>query len=120
MLALTTNVATPLLLDCKPNLQPSPFFTVDMYKQIVFQASYQISILFVLYFRGNRIFGYRPDPFDGSVGLHHKAVLMTLIFNSFVFMQICNSINARCIDHKKNVFKEFLKEQVLLDQYQYW
>jgi Ca2+-transporting ATPase len=113
-LALATDAATPSLLNRKPNPQSSPLFTVDMYKQIVFQASYQVSMIFILHFLGNKIFGYRPDPFDESVGLHHEAVLTTLIFNSFVFAQICNSVNARRIDRKKNVFKGILKNKYFL------
>lgn len=113
-LALATDAATPALLKRKPNPSSAPLFTVDMYKQIVGQAAYQISIIFIFHFLGNRIFGYRPDPFDESVQLHNKAVLKTMIFNSFVFAQIFNSINARRIDRKKNVFKGMLKNKYFL------
>ena len=113
-LALATDAATPALLNRKPNPQSAPLFTADMYKQIVGQAAYQISIIFIWHFLGMRIFAYKPDPNDESVHLHHEAVLNTMIFNAFVFAQIFNSINARRIDRKKNVFKGILKNRYFL------
>lgn len=108
-LALATDPASPHLLDRKPERKEAPLFSVDMYKQILGQSTYQTIMILVLHFAGNAIFGYKPDPNDESVQIHNTNVLNTLVFNSFVFAQIFNSINSRRIDNKFNIFEGILQ-----------
>ena len=108
-LALATDPATPALLDRKPDKKTAPLFTVDMFKQIFGQSTYQTIIVLVFHFLGDMIFDFHDDPNDESVGIDNDTKRSTLVFNAFVFAQIFNSINSRRIDNKKNVFEGILK-----------
>lgn len=75
-LALATDPPAHSILDRKPDPKSAPLITVNMWKMIVGQAIYQLVITFVLNFGG--ILNYDDD--------HMK----TLVFNTFVWMQIFN------------------------------
>ncbi|KAI0310974.1 hypothetical protein OF83DRAFT_1153050, partial [Amylostereum chailletii] len=98
-LALATDPASPALLERKPDTKWAPLFSVDMIKQIIGQSMYQTTIIIIFYFLGDRALG--QDGYDRTV--------QTLVFNIFVFCQIFNSINARRLDRKLNVFEGILK-----------
>ena len=83
-LALATDPATPMLLNRKPDKPNSPLITVDMIKMIIVQALYQIAVCLVLHFAGLAILGESDD-------LSSETELQTLVFNCFVFCQICRS-----------------------------
>ena len=102
------------LLERKPDRKTAPLFSVDMYKQIIGQATYQIIFTLVFHFAGNAIFGYKPDPTNDSVQIHNTDVLNTLVFNAFVFANIFNSINCRRIDNKLNVFEGIFRNYYFL------
>ena len=103
-LALATDPATPALLDRKPDKKMDPLFTVNMIKQILGQAVYQIIVILIFHFLGSRILGF--DHFDDYTLQKHRAgIVQTLVFNAFVFAQIFNSFNCRRLDRKLNVFE---------------
>lgn len=77
--AISTDPPDRLTMDRKPEPKPAPLVTAYMWKMILGQAIYQISITLILYFAGKHIFH--------SIGVDQ---LSTLIFNTFVFMQIFN------------------------------
>ena len=97
-LALATDPASEALLDRKPDKKYAPLFSVDMYKQILFQSTYQISVTLVFHYLGDIILG-SPGP----------RVVQTLVFNTFVFAQIFNSFNCRRLDKKLNIFEGISK-----------
>lgn len=78
-----------------------------MYRNIFGQAIYQIAVLLTLLFAGQSIFNLEYDEnvsgFYNTVNgeqnlddpLVNKITLYTIIFHSFVFMQIFNEINSR-------------------------
>ena len=101
-LALATDPASPVLLDRKPDKLMAPLFTVDMYKQIFLQSTYQIVITLVFHFFGLQIL----DLEDTST---NDTVVQTVVFNIFVFAQISNSLNSRRLDRKLNIFDGILK-----------
>ncbi|RDX57115.1 calcium-translocating P-type ATPase [Lentinus brumalis] len=101
-LALATDPATPALLDRKPDRKTSPLFTVDMYKQIIGQSTYQTIITLIFHFLGLRILGL-------SASDKNDTVVQTLVFNIFVFAQIFNSINSRRLDNHLNIFEGITK-----------
>ncbi|EJU04832.1 calcium-translocating P-type ATPase [Dacryopinax primogenitus] len=105
-LALATDPATPALLDRKPDRKTAPLFSVEMSKMIAGQAVYQTFIVLFFHFAGNGIFGYNST--DQSIQRAQQAELDTLVFNSFVFAQIFNSINCRRLDNKLNIFEGLL------------
>ena len=81
-LALATDPPAPSILDRKPDPKSAPLITVNMWKMIIGQAIYQLVVTFVLFFAGASILSYQSD--------HEKAQLSTLVFNTFVWMQIFN------------------------------
>ena len=52
-LALATDPATHSLLDRKPDRKTAPLFSVDMYKQILGQSTYQTIITLIFHFLGS-------------------------------------------------------------------
>lgn len=101
-LALATDPASESLLDRKPDTRGTRLFTADMIKMIIGQSIYQIAIILIFHFLGHSILGF--DHSDKSDG-----VVMTFVFNVFVFAQIFNSINCRRLDNKLNIFEGITK-----------
>ncbi|KAI0173172.1 plasma membrane calcium-transporting ATPase [Hypoxylon sp. FL1284] len=98
-LALATDPPAESVLDRKPQPKSAPLITVNMWKMIVGQAVYQLAVTFVLYFAGNAILGY--DAADAT----QQTQLNTIVFNTFVWMQIFNELNNRRLDNRLNVFE---------------
>ncbi|KAJ9644673.1 plasma membrane calcium [Coniosporium apollinis] len=96
-LALATDPPTPSLLNRKPDPKSAPLITLNMWKMIIGQAIYQLVITFILHFAGARILSYdTPEELEQ---------MDTLVFNTFVWMQIFNQINNRRLDNKYNIFE---------------
>jgi Ca2+-transporting ATPase len=108
-LALATDPATEALLDRKPDKKTDPLFSVNMYKQILFQSTYQIAITLIFHFVGKQILGLELHPSDPKVGKKNDLIVQTLVFNAFVFAQIFNSVNCRRLDNKLNIFEGITK-----------
>lgn len=99
-----------------------------MYRNIFGQAIYQIAVLLTLLFAGQSIFDLEYDEslsgfyYTNSSGeieldrpIENKITLYTIIFHSFVFMQIFNEINSRKLgDRDFNVFKGFFNNGLFL------
>jgi P-type Ca2+ transporter type 2C len=103
-LALATDPASESLLDRNPDKKTAPLFSVEMYKQILFQSTYQITITLIFHFLGNRILGFHTSS-DSTVNTKNDSIVQTLVFNAFVFAQIFNSVNCRRLDNKLNIFE---------------
>jgi Ca2+-transporting ATPase len=97
-LALATDPPTPEILNRKPAGKKAPLITMNMWKMIIGQAIFQLTITFILYFAGEQILGY-------DTSTHTKKLeLNTMVFNTFVWMQIFNEFNNRRLDNKLNIF----------------
>jgi Ca2+-transporting ATPase len=94
-LALATDAPTNKILQRPPEPKSAPLITINMWKMITGQAVYQLIVTFVLYFAGNKIFG------SGTT----QKELDTMVFNTFVWMQIFNELNNRRLDNKFNIFE---------------
>jgi Ca2+ transporting ATPase len=84
--------------------------SVVMAWNIVGQAVYQLVVLNVIMFMGPEIFG-----FENGIGKGHGAEPTehnTLLFNTFVLIQIFNQINARKLHHELNLFKGILSSPI--------
>ncbi|KAG8942038.1 hypothetical protein FRC04_003886 [Tulasnella sp. 424] len=103
-LALATDPASREVLDRKPDRKTAPLFNTAMRMQILGQSMYQTFIILLFHFGGDIIFGYDKSTHTEVQTEQWHAELNTLVFNAFVFCQIFNSINARRIDSRKNVF----------------
>ncbi|KAH9025702.1 calcium-translocating P-type ATPase [Lactarius deliciosus] len=111
--ALSTDPASPVLLSRKPEKKTDPLFTVNMTKQILGQAAYQIVIILALHFLGSRVLG--PHHIDDPiVQKHHDEIVQTLVFNALVFAQVSNLFNCRRLDRELNVFEGASKNQYFM------
>ncbi|EGD97840.1 cation-transporting ATPase [Trichophyton tonsurans CBS 112818] len=110
-LALATDAPTEKILDRKPSPKSAPLFTTTMWKMIIGQAIYQLVVTLVLYFAGAKIFGYdlENDPSGLLAGQ-----MDTIVFNTFVWMQIFNEFNNRRLDNKFNIFEGMFKNYFFL------
>jgi Ca2+-transporting ATPase len=81
-LALATDPPQDSVLDRKPERKGSSIISVTMWKMILGQAVYQLLITFLIYFGGVYVL---PGPDSITTGQIH-----TLVFNTFVWMQIFN------------------------------
>jgi Ca2+-transporting ATPase len=99
-LALATDAPTRKILDRPPQPKSEALITINMWKMITGQAIYQLVVTFTLYFAGMSILGYSPD---------RRTELNTIVFNSFVWMQIFNEFNNRRLDNKFNIFENIHK-----------
>ncbi|EFQ35497.1 calcium-translocating P-type ATPase [Colletotrichum graminicola M1.001] len=98
-LALATDPPTDKILDRPPQRKDAPLITINMWKMIIGQAIFQLIITLVLYFAGPEILNYDRSNEDQMLQLD------TLIFNTFVWMQIFNEFNNRRLDNKFNVLE---------------
>ncbi|XP_063792396.1 plasma membrane calcium-transporting ATPase 3 isoform X6 [Pseudophryne corroboree] len=101
-LALATEPPTESLLLRKPYGRNKPLISRTMMKNILGHAAYQLVIIFTLLFAGEIFFDIdsgRNAPLHSPPSEHY-----TIIFNTFVMMQLFNEINARKIHGERNVF----------------
>ncbi|TKY72778.1 Calcium-transporting ATPase 8 [Spatholobus suberectus] len=107
-LALATEPPTDHLMDRSPVGRREPLITNIMWRNLLIQAMYQVSVLLVLNFRGRSILGLSHDKND-----HAIKVKNTLIFNAFVLCQVFNEFNARKPD-EYNIFKGVTKNYLFM------
>jgi Ca2+-transporting ATPase len=101
-LALATDPPAASVLDRRPDPKSASLITLTMWKMIIGQAIYQLVITFILNFAGMSIFS--GTSVFGNSG-HEHAQLRTVVFNSFVWMQIFNQYNCRRLDNHFNIFE---------------
>ncbi|PKU46721.1 plasma membrane calcium-transporting atpase 1 isoform x6 [Limosa lapponica baueri] len=102
-LALATEPPTESLLLRKPYGRNKPLISRTMMKNILGHAFYQLVVVFTLLFAGEKIFDIdsgRNAPLHAPPSEHY-----TIVFNTFVMMQLFNEINARKIHGERNVFE---------------
>ncbi|KAK6161491.1 hypothetical protein DH2020_004872 [Rehmannia glutinosa] len=93
-LALATEKPTKELMEKRPVGRTEPLISNVMWRNLLAQALYQISVLLILQFRGESILGVDQKVND------------TVIFNTFVLCQVFNEFNALL----QVVMVEFLKK----------
>lgn len=98
-LALATDPPTEKILNRKPAPKSAPLITTNMWKMIIGQSIFQLAVTFTLYFAGSSMFGYAKS--DKTL----QKELATIVFNTFVWMQIFNQFNNRRLDNQLNVFE---------------
>ena len=123
-LALATEPPTEDILDHPPYKRTERIVTSVMWRNIFGQAIFQITVLLVLLFGGSTLFGYTYeasvpfyliDPINCTFTATEKTEHYTLIFNTFVFLQVFNEINARKLGPKEyNIFHGFFNNLLFL------
>uniref|UniRef100_A0A8C7MVX6 Calcium-transporting ATPase n=1 Tax=Oncorhynchus kisutch TaxID=8019 RepID=A0A8C7MVX6_ONCKI len=109
-LALATEPPTESLLLRKPYGRNKPLISRTMMKNILGHAVYQLTVIFTLLFTGEQIFDIdsgRYAPLHAPPSEHY-----TIVFNTFVMMQLFNEINARKIHGERNVFDGIFKNMI--------
>ncbi|XP_034770869.2 plasma membrane calcium-transporting ATPase 3-like isoform X2 [Acipenser ruthenus] len=109
-LALATEPPTESLLLRRPYGRNKPLISRTMMKNILGHAVYQLTIIFTLLFVGELIFDIdsgRNAPLHSPPSEHY-----TIIFNTFVLMQLFNEINARKIHGERNVFDSIFRNPI--------
>ncbi|XP_047369022.1 plasma membrane calcium-transporting ATPase 3 isoform X8 [Vespa velutina] len=103
-LALATELPTSDLLLRKPYGRTKPLISRTMMKNILGQAVYQLTVIFMLLFVGDKMLDIetgRGVAAKGGGPTQH----FTVIFNTFVMMTLFNEFNARKIHGQRNVFQ---------------
>ncbi|XP_054032377.1 plasma membrane calcium-transporting ATPase 4 isoform X4 [Dryobates pubescens] len=109
-LALATEPPSESLLLRKPYGRNKPLISRTMMKNILGHAVYQLTIIFTLLFAGERFFDIdsgRNAPLHSPPTEHY-----TIVFNTFVMMQLFNEINARKIHGERNVFEAIYRNPI--------
>jgi len=111
-LALATEPPSEELLKRKPYGRNKPLLSRHMWLFIAGHSLYQLTVMLVLVFAGNLLF----DIDDGKYRELRATPSQhfTLVFNTFVFMQIFNEINARKVHGERNVFKGIHRNWIFL------
>lgn len=93
-LALATESPQDTVLDRQPRGREAPLISRRMWCNIIGQSVYQVLLqLWVLNY-GHSFFHVAPGSEEH----------LTVVFNVFVLMQLCNEFNARILDDKLNIF----------------
>uniref|UniRef100_A0A8C8SBT4 Calcium-transporting ATPase n=1 Tax=Pelusios castaneus TaxID=367368 RepID=A0A8C8SBT4_9SAUR len=109
-LALATEPPSESLLLRKPYGRNKPLISRTMMKNILGHAVYQLTIIFTLLFAGEKFFDIdsgRNVPLHSPPSEHY-----TIVFNTFVMMQLFNEINARKIHGERNVFESIFRNPI--------
>ncbi|CAB4430936.1 unnamed protein product [Rhizophagus irregularis] len=106
-LALATEPPTDELLNRRPTSKNASLINYRMWKMIIGQAIFQIAINLSLLHLG-------PSIFHLSNSKEDLAILRTLVFNTFVFLQVFNEINCLRIDDSLNVFKNVFNNHTFI------
>ncbi|XP_066921379.1 plasma membrane calcium-transporting ATPase 1-like [Clytia hemisphaerica] len=109
-LALATEQPTPDLLERKPYGRTKPLISRSMLRFIFGHGLYQLVCMIVLCFYGHILFDieYGFGRSHGAAPTQH----LTIVFNTFVLMQVFNEINARKVHGERNVFHNFMANKL--------
>uniref|UniRef100_A0A251TH09 Calcium-transporting ATPase n=1 Tax=Helianthus annuus TaxID=4232 RepID=A0A251TH09_HELAN len=100
-LALATEGPTKELLNKPPVGRVEPLITNIMWRNLLAQAIFQITVLLTFQFKGKAIFNV------------DERVKDTIIFNTFVLCQVFNEFNSRKLE-KRNIFKGIHKNRLFV------
>jgi len=92
-LALASDPPTEEILNRKPAKRTAPLISTIMWKMIIGQAIFQLIVTFILYYVGPSILRYEPE----------GDRIRSVVFNTFVWMQIFNMFNNRRLDNRFNI-----------------
>ncbi|XP_073131633.1 calcium-transporting ATPase 12, plasma membrane-type-like [Henckelia pumila] len=103
VLALATEKPSKQLMEMPPKAFGNDhFITISMWRNIISQALYQIAVILAFIFKSKPIFAANND-----------TTTDTLVFSSFVLLQVFNLFNARRIE-EKNVFEGIFENKIFL------
>ncbi|KKA29230.1 hypothetical protein TD95_000960 [Thielaviopsis punctulata] len=106
-LALATDPPHDSILDRKPEPRGAFIISLTMWKMILGQALYQLVVTMILYFGRNKVLPSITPRYT------HDEVA-TLVFNTFVWMQIFNQWNNRRLDNGFNILEGVTKNPLFI------
>ncbi|KAI1310719.1 hypothetical protein F5Y03DRAFT_26452 [Xylaria venustula] len=109
-LALATDPPQDSVIDRKPEPRNASIVSITMWKMIIGQAIYQLVVTFVLYYGAYAIGIAEREDLSKVVSTRRD----TLVFNTFVWMQIFNQWNNRRLDNRFNIFEGITKNYFFL------
>ncbi|KAL6239881.1 hypothetical protein BDW75DRAFT_197631 [Aspergillus navahoensis] len=107
-LALATDPPSPYVLNRRPEPKSAPLINLTMWKMMIGQSIYQLVVTLVLNFSGRSIL---KSIIDFSGDDNANTALTTVVFNTFVWMQIFNQWNSRRLDNGLNIFDGLLRNK---------
>lgn len=110
-LALATDHPTDELFNRRPYSKNEPLISSYMWRFVFVHSVYQLTILLFILLVGEELFACGSSsnfehPDDTEKG--RNETLLTIIFNTFVFLQIFNFINARKVNGESDLFSGLL------------
>ncbi|KAI0400294.1 hypothetical protein F4802DRAFT_504011 [Xylaria palmicola] len=109
-LALATDPPQDSIIDRKPEPRNAGIVSITMWKMIIGQAIYQLVVTFVLYYGAHAIGIAAREDTSMVVSTRRD----TLVFNTFVWMQIFNQWNNRRLDNRFNILEGITKNYFFL------
>ncbi|KAJ7391328.1 ATPase, Ca transporting, plasma membrane [Desmophyllum pertusum] len=111
-LALATEPPTEDLLQRKPYGRTKPLISRTMIRNILGHAIYQLIVLFILVFMADDLF----DIEDGYLETTRckPTIHSSIVFNTFVMLQLFNEINSRKVHGERNVFSGIFRNPVFV------
>lgn len=109
-LALATDPPQDSIIDRKPERRNASIISITMWKMIIGQAIYQLAVTFVLYY-GAVAIGIAAYEDPRTVASTRRD---SLVFNTFVWMQIFNQWNNRRLDNRFNILEGITKNYFFL------
>ncbi|RWA06250.1 hypothetical protein EKO27_g8860 [Xylaria grammica] len=100
-LALATDPPQDSIIDRKPEPRSAGIISITMWKMIIGQAIYQLVVTFVLYYGAYSIGIAAREDVTMVVATRRDS----LVFNTFVWMQIFNQWNNRRLDNRFNILE---------------
>ncbi|KPI40995.1 Calcium-transporting ATPase 2 [Cyphellophora attinorum] len=100
-LSLATDYPTRGVLQRKPEPRNQPIITVSMWKMIVVQTVYQMIVIFVIHYAGDKLWAANTE--------HQASQIQTTAFNTYIFMQLFNQTNCRTPDSRLNIFEGIMR-----------
>ncbi|ETM54210.1 calcium-translocating P-type ATPase, PMCA-type [Phytophthora nicotianae] len=115
-LALATEPPTQALLERRPYPKTKPLLSKIMTKHIIGQSIYQLVILLMLTFVGEKMLDVPSGRYQDLDESHKNEPTqhMTVIFNTFVWMQLFNELNCRKIHDEPNVLEGLMGNRVYI------
>ncbi|KAK9697974.1 hypothetical protein RND81_08G074200 [Saponaria officinalis] len=107
-LALATEPPTDDLMHRPPVSRREPLISNVMWRNLLIQAVYQVTVLLLLDFKGQNIVYLQHNAVESS-----DKIKDTVIFNAFVLCQIFNEFNARRLD-QVNIFDGIFRHNLFL------
>ncbi|KAI1826986.1 putative calcium P-type ATPase [Xylaria intraflava] len=104
-LALATDPPQDSMIDRKPEPRNAGIVSITMWKMIIGQAIYQLAVTFALYYGAYSIGIAQREDLSQVFATRRDS----LVFNTFVWMQIFNQWNNRRLDNRFNILEGITK-----------